>query len=196
MGKFIIILGKSSSGKDTIYKRLKNETKLIEIVPYTTRPMREGEVDGKDYFFVDDEYFEKNASKVIEKRTYHTIKGDWTYGELFDHQINLNDDNLNYLFITTLEGFESFLNYFGKENIIPIYIDLDDGTRLERALLREKSQKNPNYLELCRRFLADDKDFSKENLERLNISKKFINNSLDIVISEIKDYLNGLDISV
>ena len=53
-------------------------------------------------------------------------------------------------------------NYFGKENVIPIYIQVDDGVRLERALERERTQKEPKYAELCRRFLADEKDFSEE----------------------------------
>ena len=53
-------------------------------------------------------------------------------------------------------------NYFGKENVIPIYIQVDDGVRLERALERERTQKEPKYAELCRRFLADEKDFRKK----------------------------------
>lgn len=194
MGKFIIILGKSSTGKDTIFKRLQNEPELVRIIPYTTRPIRDGEVNGVDYFFVDDKYFEENISKVIEKRTYKTIKGDWTYGELLDEQIDLKDDTRNYLFIATLEGYESFINYFGKESVIPIYIDLPDGIRLERALSREKCQKSPNYLELCRRFIADSKDFSENNLKKLNITKHFVNDSLERVLEEITKYLSDLGV--
>lgn len=190
MGKIIIILGKSSSGKDTIYKELKASTNLLPILEYTTRPIRENEVNGKDYFFVTEDYFKKNADKVIEKRSYNTIKGVWTYGNLFDHQFNLKDENLNYLLITTLEAYKKFLDYFGQESLIPIYIHIDDGIRLERALKREKLQKSPDYSELCRRFLVDQKDFSDENLERLNISKKFTNDSLEKVLEEIKDYLS------
>ena len=50
MGKIFYIMGKSASGKDTIYKELiEKMPKFHSIVPYTTRPMREGEKDGVEY---------------------------------------------------------------------------------------------------------------------------------------------------
>ena len=59
MGKIFYIMGKSASGKDTIYKELiEKMPKFHSIVPYTTRPMREGEKDGVEYFFVDQERFD------------------------------------------------------------------------------------------------------------------------------------------
>lgn len=58
-----------------------------------------------------------------------------------------------------------------EENVIPIYIDLDPGIRLTRALEREKLQSNPGYAELCRRFLADEADFSPERLEQVGMMK-------------------------
>lgn len=72
MGKIFYIMGKSASGKDTIYKELMEKMpKFHSIVPYTTRPMREGEKDGVEYFFVDQERFdemmdeEKTSSFVL-----------------------------------------------------------------------------------------------------------------------------------
>ena len=57
----------------------------------------------------------------------------------------------------------------------PIYIEVDDGERLQRALDRERSQDTPQYAEMCRRFLADSADFSEENVARAGIRKRFYN---------------------
>ena len=82
MGKIFYIMGKSASGKDTIYKELiEKMPKFHSIVPYTTRPMREGEKDGVEYFFVDQERFDEmmDEEKIIEFRSYNTKCGIWTY---------------------------------------------------------------------------------------------------------------------
>ena len=64
--------------------------------------------------------------------------------------------------IGTLEAYLQIRDYFGKEKVVPIYIEVEDGERLSRALGREKLQKEPKYEEMCRRFLADAADFSEE----------------------------------
>lgn len=180
MGKIFCLMGKSSSGKDTIFKELNEdkELNLKPIVSYTTRPKRINETDGVEYFFIDknqlDKYKEEN--KVIEQRVYHTVDGDWYYCTINDKQIDLDKDN--YLLITTLESYKSLKDYFGEDKVYPIYIDIEDGIRLERALDRERRQASPNYDELCRRFLADNKDFSLENLSNLDINKFYINEDL------------------
>lgn len=181
-------MGKSCSGKDTIFEELMNDKSLDlkPIVLYTTRPRRENEVDGKEYFFIDSAQLEKYKimNKIIEIREYDTVNGKWYYCTIDDGQINLSLNN--YLGIVTLEAYRSFSVIFGKDKIIPIYISLDDGVRLQRALKREIEQTNPNYNELCRRFLADSEDFSKEKLESLNIKIKYCNYELDECIKNIK----------
>ena len=77
MGKIFYIMGKSASGKDTIYKELiEKMPKFHSIVPYTTRPMREGEKDGVEYFFVDQERFDEmmDEEKIIEFRPGRTTQ--------------------------------------------------------------------------------------------------------------------------
>ena len=69
--------------------------------------------------------------------------------------------------IGTLESYEKTRNYFGKENLVPIYITVENGLRLKRALDREKHQQVPHYDEMCRRYLADEKRFCEERLERM-----------------------------
>lgn len=193
MGKIFCLMGKSSSGKDTIFKEINDdkELNLKPVVSYTTRPMRIGETQGVEYFFISKEDLDKfeKENKVIEKRVYNTIHGDWYYCTINDGQIDL--DKYNYLFITTLESYGEIKDYYGEDKVHPFYIDLDDGVRLERALLREKKQANPNYDELCRRFLADNNDFSLANLKNLDINKFYINEELETCINEIKkDILN------
>ena len=77
MGKIFCICGKSSSGKDTVYKRVLSdeELKLNQIVTYTTRPIREGEVDGREYYFVDEVEAGRlyEEGKIVESRAYNTV---------------------------------------------------------------------------------------------------------------------------
>lgn len=186
MGKIFCFIGKSSSGKDTIYRIVSNDFKEIkEIVPFTTRPIRENETEGVEYHFVTEEEFEKMVydDLVIEFRRYNTQHGIWTY---FTASKNIDLENNNYMIINTLEGYNSLKNYYGEDTIIPIYIEVENGIRLTRALEREKKQENPKYEEMCRRFLEDQKDFSDQKLEASNINKRFINNDLSECVLEIE----------
>lgn len=189
MPEIVFIMGKSASGKDRVYKELKEDKQLglSSVILYTTRPMRDGETDGVEYNFVTDEKAleMENNNKVIEIRSYNTVYGVWKYFTADDGQIDLNSKK-KYIVIGTLEAYEKFIMYFGKEHILPIYIEVDDGVRLQRALDREKMQKNPKYSELCRRFLADEEDFSEEKLERAGIVKRFSNNG------ELKECINAI----
>ncbi len=176
MGKIFFMMGKSSSGKDTLFKEISLKfPHLKKVVPYTTRPIRSGEVDGREYFFVTEEELQKmlDDGKVIERRVYMTAHGPWNYFTVDDGQIEL--DKNDYLMIGTLESYDKLRTYFGESNIIPIYIEVEDGERLMRALTRELSQEEPKYKEMCRRFLADCEDFSEEKIERLQINKRFYN---------------------
>lgn len=187
MGKIFFILGKSSSGKDTIFQKIKenNELGLKTVVGYTTRPMRENEVEGEEYFFVDRDRLEelKNDDKVIESRDYNTVHGIWSYFTVDDGQIDLDQDD--YLYIGTLESYEQVRNFYGEDKVIPIYIEVEQGERLRRAVLREIEQSEPKYEELCRRFLADEQDFREEEINRLGIEKKYMNEDLDTCVDEI-----------
>ncbi len=188
MGKIFHIIGRSSSGKDTIYKRLLEHYsgRLEPVVMYTTRPMRVGERDGIDYFFVDEKgYGEIKASgRIIEERSYDTVHGLWRYFTADDEALSGLRDGKNYLMVGTLASYNSMKAYFGEETVSPLYIELDDGERLARALARERSQERPRYEEMCRRFLADSKDFSEENIRGAGIGKRFVNDDLEICIKE------------
>lgn len=187
MSKIFFILGKSCSGKDTIFQELKknNKLKLKTVVGYTTRPMREGEKDGNEYFFVSEKKLRelKAENKIIESRAYDTVHGIWSYFTVNDGQIDLQ--NGNYLYIGTLESYIQFVDYYGNEVVVPIYVEVETGERLERAIKRERRQLHPKYAELCRRFLADEKDFSEENIRKAAIHKRYQNIMLEKCIEEI-----------
>jgi len=194
MGRIFIVMGKSATGKDTIYKKLleSEELNLRTAVMYTTRPIRKSEENGVEYYFVDEATLSElqQQNKIIEHRAYETIHGTWHYFTVNDGQINLEESD--YLMIGTLETYAQIREYYGIEKVIPIYLEVEDGVRLLRALKREQKQEQPKYAEMCRRFLADDEDFSEENLEKNGITKKYQNLDINIclyeVIQDIKNY--------
>lgn len=191
--KIIYIVGKSSVGKDTIYQILKKKLNIKTYVMYTTRPIRTGEKNGVDYYYLKQEemekYIKETDSKVMEYRTYNTVYGPWTYATIIDKQFDADEDML---MEGTLESYNAVRKYFVNNenvNLIPIYIEVDDGVRLERALKREREQENPKYEELCRRFLADSKDFSEEKIKESGITKRFQNNNIEECVQEIIEYI-------
>ena len=192
MGKIFYVMGKSASGKDTIYKRLKRAfPKLGQVVMYTTRPKRDGEENGREYFFTDRDFLERvrQEGRLIECRTYETVCGPWDYFTVDDGQIRLEQGS--YLMMGTLESYRKMREYYGKEALVPIYIQVEDGLRLCRALEREKSQSHPNYSEMCRRFLADEEDFKEENLADCGITERYENIELEACLERIGGRIRG-----
>lgn len=185
MSRIFYIMGKSASGKDTVYRRILEECREIQpVVLYTTRPVRSGETEGKEYHFITRERMDQyqDEGKIIEIRTYQTVVGPWSYATIDDGTI---ESFGNYLGIGTLESYKKMRQYYGEEVMVPIYIKVEDGVRLERALIRERGQKNPNYAELCRRYLADEIDFSDENLKEAGITEVYENHDLEECINAV-----------
>lgn len=185
MSKIFYLMGKSASGKDTIYKKIKETMpELKTIVIYTTRPIRKGETEGVEYHFVDEKKLQEfqEAGKVIELREYNTVHGIWKYFTVNDGQFDADD---NYIAIGTLESYKGMREQLGADKLVPIYIEVEDGVRLERALARERSQKEPKYEELCRRFLADAADFSVDKLKEVGITHRFFNTDVEKCADEI-----------
>jgi guanylate kinase len=193
MGKLFILIGKSASGKDAIYRRLleDEELNLKPYVGFTTRPIRSGEMDGREYFFTDMQELERfeAVGRLIEKRIYHTVYGDWCYFTVDSDKTDLESND--YLYICTLESYIPVRDYYGEERVVPIFIQVDDGERLQRALDRERSQAEPKYAEMCRRFLADEADFAEDKIKEARISRRFNNDNLDDCVREICSYIKN-----
>lgn len=176
-----------------MYKKLlSSDLGLLRYAIYTTRPKRDGELEGIEYHFVNEKFLNDNADKVIEKRVYHTVYGDWYYATLDDGKLIENE---NYLMIGTLESYNIMKSHFGKEKMYPIYLSVDNETRRKRALERESSQVMPKLEELERRFRADEIDFSEENVKKAEIEKIYENTDYDkcfsIVKEDIKKIINA-----
>ena len=157
MTKIYYLMGKSATGKDTVFKELlSRHPELKTIVMYTTRPIRDGERDGVEYYFTNQKKLEElsQAGKVIELRTYETVHGPWSYFTADDGQFDL-ESGQKYLMIGTLDSYEKMCRYFGNEVVAPLYLELPDGERLMRALKREEKQSE----------LGIQKRFSNMNLE-------------------------------
>jgi len=194
MGKIFYIMGKSASGKDSIYRRMleREELQLQTMVLYTTRPIRKGEIDGNEYFFVNDDVLKelKNGGKIIESRSYDTVHGVWTYFTADDGAIDLSVHN--YIGIGTLESYQCLVNYYGADKICPIYIEVEDGERLRRAIKREGKQEKPVYEEVCRRFLADSEDFSEDKIAKAGKVQRFLNHDKEVCRGEVGKYIKSM----
>lgn len=145
----ILIAGKSGAGKDTLKNMLFNYGDYHSIVTSTTRPIREGEVDGVSYHFLSEL---EMLQKIYDGSMIEAVRfNDWVYGTSLN---SLSDDKVN-LGVYNPEGIEILSE---SSSLIPfiVYVKCNDKVRLMRALNREE---NPDVLEIIRRFGADDKDF-------------------------------------
>lgn len=193
MTNLFYIMGKSATGKDTVYKKIMEKIDLKSYVSYTTRPIRSGEQDGKDYNFITNEQIKKfeTEGKIIESRTYQTAHGPWTYATINDNQLMQQGDILT---VGTLESYTQ-IKEFCKNNkeikVIPIYIAIDEEERRKRAIAREEKQANPKFEEMERRLKADNIDFSREKLEEAGITENetFFNYDLEKCASQIIEYI-------
>lgn len=200
MSNLIYIMGKSSAGKDTIYQKVKEKIDTNLYIPYTTRPMREGETQGREYNFITREEFNilEKEQKVMENRNYNVINKNgerdiWTYATIADKQWEKEGD---FLSIGTLESYTSILKYLRSHpekslRMVPVYIQISEEERKRRAIAREKTQIKPNFEEMERRLRADNIDFSSEKLRDAGISQfeTFENYDLEKCVNKIVDYI-------
>ena len=165
MYKIVTLSGKAGAGKDRmmqeVLKVLREESPeftINEIVSCTTRPMREGEVEGKNYYFLTHEEFaERLADGTMVEAT---IFNDWCYGSCLEH---MDEDGIN-IGVYNPEGV-AILQSIPDIMVYSIFVDAPDKVRLLRQLNREE---NPNVKEIIRRFSADEADFSPDNLIDIN----------------------------
>ena len=191
MHHLFYLMGKSASGKDTIYRELQRRLALRPLILHTTRPRRADEQDGREYYFIGQKELEdlRRSNSLIEERTYHTKEGDWTYCTVKNA---VDPAAGSCLGIGTLESYRKLRACFGAETVIPLYIEVEDGIRLQRALDRERAQSEPKYAEMCRRFLTDTEDFSEAQLQSAGIVRRFQNLSLEACIAELEAYIRGM----
>lgn len=167
--KLITLTSCSASGKDTILNRVLNETKALPIISTTNRPMRNGEIQGREYNFVSKEEAERLMfdGLFLEYRSYHVANGDkWIYGITKD-SIDVDSDNI-YITIVDFEGLKEIERKLGKDNVLSFYINTSCQERLIRSLSREGNMSDVQVQEVCRRLL-DDELKVRPSLEYCNI---------------------------
>lgn len=168
-----VILGKSGSGKTEAVKILTEELRYEKIITYTTRPIREGEIDGVDYHFISLEEFNKmkDNDELLE---YFVAGNGWCYGTRKD---SFEDDDM--IVILTPSGLEKI-----KESDIEVrsfYIDVDEKTRYIRQILRGDDIK-----EIARRSETDEKDFENCKVDYV------VSNNTDNIWDCVNDILSEL----
>lgn len=180
--KIVILCGKSSSGKDLIKNKLiKNGFKGI--VTNTTRPPREGEKEGVNYYYLSDIEFKNRIAngEMIEYHKYNTEFGVWYYGSSAN---NIDLTKHDYVIVLTLEGAEAYVNYFGAENCIVFYIDAPKSIREKRA----EERGSFNREEWDRRVKTDNADFSQDKVAHIcNFRVDNYNKTIYNLIKEIKE---------
>ena len=150
MSKIFYFMGKSASGKDTIFKQIKERMPNLKNNCNLYNTSDSGRwAGGCGILFCRWKKigWARSTRKVIELRAYNTVHGVWKYFTVDDGQF---DGDENYIAIGTLESYAKMLAYMGTDSLVPIYIDVDDGVRLLRAVERERKQKEPKYEELCK----------------------------------------------
>ena len=184
------LMGKSASGKDSIFHKLLEKTGWKKLIPYTTRPMREGEVEGQEYHFIKEQEFESgiHSGLMAEYRAYDTVFGKWYYGTVLPSDITAGPSCKkaeNYLAIGTLASYLQLKKKLGRENIFPIYIEVPDKIRLARAFHREEGRGKMTEEEILRRFKADAEDFSEGRLKEAGIKRAYQNIDFSLCVNEI-----------
>lgn len=186
MYKIIALFGESGAGKDTILNELlMSYPKVHKIVPFTTRPPREYELDGIDYHFIT----KKKFLEKIAKRDFaeYTFFNNWYYGTGVD---DLQEDNIN-IGVFNIQGITSLIQDKRCE-VCPFRVYAPEKTRLIRSLAREEE---PDCEEVFRRFLADKKDFISIPFEYTFLDNKDkISYCLPYIIKQIEDVVGSLPI--
>jgi guanylate kinase len=184
------LVGASGSGKDTLCNEIVKRKLATPIVTYTTRPIRPNEKNGREYNFVTEQEYQdfKSKGKIVEERSYNTKHGVWRYFVANDGQFDTATRN-KYILVDSLEGATSLVQKFGAQ-ICVVHIHVDDETRLQRCIEREKAGKK-DYVELCRRFFHDAEDFSQEKFNKLIYWIVVENQNLDKAIHDLSELVEG-----
>lgn len=193
MYKIVTLSGKAGAGKDTLMQEVlkvfaaeyPNEP-VHEIVSCTTRPMREGEVDGKNYHFLTHKEFSERLVNglMVEAAVFN----DWCYGTCLEH---MSEEGIN-IGVYNPEGV-GILQSIPDIMVYSIFVDAPDKVRMLRQLNREN---NPDVKEIVRRFGADEADFSADNLIDINFQYTVDNGGkygLYQLSHELVNVIQGID---
>ena len=168
--KLYCIIGKSGSGKTSVCNKISETIGVKKVITDTTRPIRDGEIDGIDYNFVSMKTFivKLSTNQYIAPKTFN----EWKYAT-DSKQIDLSSSD--YIIVIDPNGYYDFGQAFGKKNVKGILLTVDDKDLLRRVITRDSDMK-----EVARRFLADGEDF-KDVINDKNVYKVENNNGCEWV---------------
>ena len=187
--KIFALLGYSSVGKDTILKQvLKDMDDVKPIISTTTRPMRKGETEGVEYYFIDDTEFFRRGTDFVEQRIYHTkvkengIEKDatWRYGI---ERMELEKDDYLIVIVDSV-GYKELKNYVGNNKIVPIFISAPQEELKARALARGDLEA-----EVDRRLKDDYERFMDFRVRTVYHEVKNTNGRLEEAIKEVENII-------
>ena len=179
----VVLIGKTASGKDTVCKELM-KSDFHKIVTYTTRPMREGEINGYTYHFISDEDFHKKVDEdfFLEYKSYTVADGSkWYYGSP-KHEFYSDKDSI---IILTPDGYRDFLKFNIPHKSIYIYSNIDT---IKKRLIARGDDK----AEAERRVAHDIKDFKGIENEVDYIVYNNEGSSIDFVVNDILKKIKGI----
>ena len=179
----IVISGPSGSGKGTIIKEvMKKIPDLIYSVSYTTRPKREGEIEGKDYFFISKDEFEKliNEDFFIEWAKVY----DYYYGTGKEFVLNNLNDNKDVILEIEIQGAKKIREIYDKKNVIFIFIAPPDFKELEKRIMNRKRGETEEEIKKRMNFAK------KEIEESKNYDYIIINDNINKAVKKIINIIN------
>lgn len=176
----IILMGKTSSGKDTIMKELITSYGFSMIVRYTTRPIRDGEKDGHTYFFISEDDFKQKVESgfFAEWKEYDTVEGKWYYGTSEESLLNAG---INSVVVLTPAGYRDVKDKLPK-TVKVAYVYANNATIMERVISRGDNPK-----EAQRRLESDNVDFKGIEYE---VDKIFYNNQNNDLTAVVENIVN------
>jgi len=179
----IVISGPSGSGKGTIIKEvMKKIPDLIYSVSYTTRPKREGEIEGKDYFFISKDEFEKLIDEdfFIEWAKVY----DYYYGTSKEFVLNNLNDNRDVILEIEIQGAKKIREIYDKKNVIFIFIAPPDFKELEKRIMNRKRGETEEEIKKRMNFAK------KEIEESKNYDYIIINDNINKAVKKIVNIIN------
>lgn len=185
-----VLVGQSNTGKDSLMNVLLSDTSMnLERFLYcTTRPKRESEVDGREYWFkTESQYYEDiKSGGVVESRSYALRDKTVMY-----YTLDYIDQSKDYIVTGTINQCISYIDYYGVDIVKPIRVLVSDYDRLLRGISRERSN-HEDYYEVCRRFMDEFEEYTEQNFSRINFLATVENNNFEKCCSLLKSIIRDV----
>ena len=185
-----VLLGKTGSGKSTILNMIQDVhgVDLPKLASYTSRPRRSNEEKSNEYIFLDNSKFDEMVANgcFMEHRKYTVADGSiWQYGTGFPDS--------DYSITTMTPDVVPTVKNVAEIKVYPIYIDVSQDIRYKRMKFRESQMETPNYSEMVRRYISDEKRYTQKMMEDAGINDTNTFNNNGFAFNTCRDILLYID---